>query len=201
MIKRRAELFAPTDGTLWLCRDGPGRPTRGIDWTGPAGLERLVELPYESMQVRSQDVELAQQDGTQVTRKVRVRRCPGLDTSVTALLDGRACDVTRVDEEGRLAYLYLDEPTSDGMAELVRRRTSYDDLGRPHGEREGTWVLVRSASVGSDSGSPTLRLTVRACDYAGEAVVERGGTAYTVLSHASDGGWTVLACREGAKDL
>lgn len=200
MLKRKAEVFAPTDGVIWLCRETPARMARGADWTGAEGLAPVVELPCRLMRVRADDVALAAAEGRAVTVKAEVRRAPGDWTGLTALFRGRAHDVTRSDEAGGLAYLCLSELASDGTCELVSTSVGYDALGQAVRRESSTEVVVRSAAPGDRDGSPVLRLTVRTADYAGEVVVRRSGTTYSVTASSSAGGWTALDCAERRAD-
>lgn len=200
MLRRKAEVFAPTDGVLWLCEESGERLSRGFDWSGAAGLVRGVCLPYRSMMLRSDDVALAANDGQEVTAKVSVREPPGLSTTALVEMRGKAFDLTRYDCEGRIAYLYLTEVATDGTATIVGQTTSYDELGQAVRETEETEVTVKECRMDVEGGRPVLTVTLRTVDYAGEATVVRGGERYHVDAVATDGGWTTLKCESTAHD-
>lgn len=204
-LRRKREVFAPTDGVLSLCRETPGRRARGIDWTGDAGLEAVCELPYRKSKVRAVDAQLMGDDAQATTLKVCVRRPPALPTTSTVVVGGRAHDVTRVDEDGRLAWLYLTELNAAGTCELVSTTTTYDELGLPVTSKARQAVLVRKVEHGTEAegtGSlATLSVTIRSCDWAGERKVVMGGLVHSVRKVTGDGAWTTLTCAEGAVDV
>lgn len=200
MLKTKKEVFAPTDGALWLCVESAERLSRGFDWSGTAGLVRGVCLPYQSMLLRSDDVALAASEGDAYTAKVRVAAPPGLSTISVVEMGGAAYDLTRYDVEGRSAYLYLTEVVSDGTVTLVDQRTTYDELGQAVRETSRTDVVAASCRLETDGGTPCLTVRLRAVDYRGEATVERDGTGYHVDSAVSAGEWTDVRCLSTAHD-
>lgn len=204
-LRSKSVVFAPTDGVLALCRETDARRERGLDWTGDTGLETVCELPYRKSQVRSQDVSVLGDDAQSLTLKVCVRRPPGLATTDVVVVDGRAYDLTRSDEDGRLAWLYLSQLTSAGTCELIATKTTYDDLGLPRSTETRTMVHVRTVSRGTaaaDSGAlGTLSVTIRDCDWAGERAVAMGGRRHTVTKATGDGEWVRLACSEEVADV
>lgn len=200
MLRRKAEVFAPTDGVLWLCEESGERLSRGFDWSGAAGLVRGVCLPYRSMMLRSDDVALAASEGDAYTAKVRVAAPPGLSTVSLVEMGGAAYDLTRYDVEGRSAYLYLTESVSDGTVDLLSTVVSYDRLGQAVRTETAVTVTARSVSLSGDGSAPALKARVRAVDWTGETRLRRAGTVYTVTGSASDGRWVDLECSEEAKD-
>lgn len=200
MLRRKKNVFAPTDGALWLCTESGERLSRGFDWSGTAGLVRGVCLPYRSMLLRSDDVALAASEGDAYTAKVRVAAPPGLSTVSVVEMGGAAYDLTRYDVEGRSAYLYLTESVSDGTVDLLSTAVSYDRLGQAVRTESALAVTARSASLSGDGDAPALKVRLRSVDWAGETRVRRDGTVYTVAGSASDGRWVDLECVEGAKD-
>lgn len=200
MLRAKREVFAPTDGALWLCVESAGRLSRGFDWSSTAGLVRGVCLPYRSMLLRSDDVALAASEGDAYTAKVRVAAPPGLSTISVVEMGGAAYDLTRYDVEGRSAYLYLTESVSDGTVDLLSTSVSYDRLGQAVRTESALAVTARSVSLSGDGDAPALKVRLRSVDWAGETRVRRAGTVYTVTGSASDGRWVDLECVEGAKD-
>lgn len=204
MLRAKSEVFAPTDGVLRLCRETPARRERGTDWTGDAGLATVCELPYRRSQVRSQDVDVLGEAAQALTLKACVRRPPALSTTDVVVVDGHAYDLTRSDEDGRLAWLYLSQLTSAGTCELVATTTAYDDLGLPTSTEARTTVLVRKAEIGAssvDSGAlGILSVTIRSCDWDGERAVVMDGRRHSVTRVTGDGEWVRLDCSEGVAD-
>ena len=205
MLRAKSEVFAPTDGVLRLCRETPARRERGTDWTGDAGLETVCELPYRRSQVRSQDVDVLGDAVQALTLKVCVRRSPDLSTTDAVVVGGDAYDLTRSDEDGRLAWLYLSQLTSAGTCELVATKTTYDDLGLAHQTETRTTVTARTVEHGTaatGSGAlGTLSVTVRACDWDGERAVAIAGRRHSVAKVTGDGDWVRLDCSEGVADV
>lgn len=203
-LRRKSEVFAPTDGVLALCRETPARRARGLDWTGDAGLETVCELPYRRSQVRSQDVDVLGEAAQALTLKVCVRRPPGLSTTDVVVVDGHAYDLTRADEDGRLAWLYLSQLTSACACELIATKTVYDELGLPKSTETCTMVLARTVAHGTAAADPgalgTLSVTVRACDWDDERAVVMAGRRHTVTRVTGDGEWVRLDCSEGVAD-
>lgn len=193
MLRRKKNVFAPTDGALWLCTESGERLSRGFDWSGTAGLVRGTCLPYRSMMLRSDDVDLAAADGDAYTAKVCVAAPPGLSTVSAVEMAGGSYDLTRYDVEGRLAYLYLTEVVSDGKVTLVDQRTTYDELGQAVRSESEVVVTARDVFASTDGGTRSLTATVRAVDYRGEPTVVRDGTRYSVTATAEDGKWTKVS--------
>ena len=137
MLRRKAAVFAPTDGVATLCREGAERLETGFDWSTNAGLEPLCTLPFQSMELRQQDVELAEAEGTQWTRKLRVRACPDLSTSLIVRVGGAPHELSRVDVDGRPASLYLTEQVADGIPLAVTSAAT-----------SGAWVTLSCAQQG-----------------------------------------------------
>ncbi|MEY8436149.1 hypothetical protein AAK967_00155 [Atopobiaceae bacterium 24-176] len=201
MLKAKGEVFAPTDGALWLCAESAERLSRGFDWSGTAGLVRGVFLPYRSMLLRSDDVALAASEGDAYTAKVRVAAPPGLSTVSVVEMGGAAYDLTRYDVEGRSAYLYLTEVVSDGTVALVDQRTTYDELGQADRSESTVTVTARDVSVSVEGSTGSLTATVRTVDYRGEPTVVRDGTRYSVTAAAVDGEWTKLSASVQPTDM
>lgn len=204
-LRAKAEVFAPTDGVLILCRATEARRQRGIDWTGAAGLDVVCELPYRRSQMRSVDVDALGSDAQSVTAKVCVRRPPSLATTEVVTIGGRAYDLTKADEDGRLAWLYLTQLTSAGGVTLVGTKATYDDLGIAHQAEARTPVLARTIAWGGDAADQgqlsTLTVTLRACDWDGERAVVLGKRRHSVTKASRAGDWVTLTCSEGVADV
>lgn len=204
-LRAKPEVFAPTDGVLSLCRATEARRQRGIDWTGTAGLDVVCELPYRRSQMRSVDVDALGSDAQSVIAKVCVRRPPSLATTDAVTIGGRAYDLTKADEDGRLAWLYLAQLTSAGGVTLVDTKATYDELGIAHETGTRTPVLARTIAWGEDAATSgqlsTLAVTLRACDWAGERAVVLGDQRHSVTKASRAGDWVTLACSEGVADV
>lgn len=207
MLRRKREVFAPTDGWLALMSEGPGRAERGIDFSGTKGLRQQLRLDYRSARLRSQDVELAEATGAELTRRVQVRDAPGLSTDLLALVGDTLYEVTRVDRVARTASLWLAEIACDGTCELLGDGVMVDEWSVERTKPTGTTVFVRrvspgaarESSVGMDALQPTMTARLRACDYDGELALKRGPVTYAVTSVTGHGRWVDLRCelREG----
>jgi hypothetical protein len=140
-----------------------------------------------------------------VTLKVCVLRPPDLDTTQTVVVGGRAYDMTRADEDGRLAWLYLTGLESVGTCDLVSTQTTYDELGLPHREEVRVPVLAREVTHGSEGSGEsllsTLVVSVRACDYDGDRYVAMAGKRHAIGKVSGDGDWVRLSCAEGVADV
>lgn len=206
VLRRKREVFAPTDGVLSVMDALPARMARGVDFTGTTGLACRHVLDFRSSRLRTDDLDLAESMGVQVTRKVVTRRAPNLDAGATVAIDGRAYDVTRVDLSAKNATLWLSELTSDGTCVLRATKVTRDARGEAAKANTPTTVYVRKARMGGETHTkaggqsvwPTVELTIRACDWDGERSVTYRSTTYTVTSTKGDGEWLVLSCEEGA---
>lgn len=204
VLRRKAEVFAPTDGVATLCREGAERLEAGFDWSTSEGLEPLCPLPYQAMELRQQDVELAEAEGAQWTRKLRVRACPELSTDLAVEVGGVPHELSRVDVDGRLAYLYLTELVADGTAELVEEVEGYDELRQLRRSERPVTVTCRRQRPGAardpahdrDRLGATCELTIRARDWSGQASVRRNGIPLAVTSAATSGAWVTLSCAQ-----
>lgn len=204
VLRRKAEVFAPTDGVASLCREAAERLEAGFDWSGAGGLQAVCCLPYQSLELRQQDVELAEAEGTQWTRKLRVRACPDLSTSLIVRVGGAPHELSRVDVDGRLAYLYLTELVADGTAELVEEVEEYDELRQLRRAERAVTVTCRRQRPGAardpahdrDRLGATCELTIRARDWSGQTSVRRNGLLLAVTSAATSGAWVTLSCAQ-----
>ncbi len=207
MLKRKAEVFAPTDGVLRVLVDDD-RSARGVDYSSPYVTGYCVPLAFRRMRVSARDVELAESSGDEITRKVEVRIAPDLAPNVDVLCEDVMYDLTRVDKRGNTCWLWLSEIACDGTCELVGSTVTYDALGIETVVENPTTVYVRRASQsakrlsasGSDGLRPAVTLRLRACDYDRERTVRRGGITYSVMSTEGHGRWVDLACVERGSD-
>ncbi|WP_028264376.1 hypothetical protein [Atopobium fossor] len=204
-LKTKREVFAPIDGVLALCEPTAARCARGVNWTSAAGLRTLCLLPYRKSQVRSVDIDALGSDAPSLSLKVCVRRPPDLSVANTAVIAGKAYDITKTDEDGRLAWLYLTRFESVGTCELVATSAEYDDLGIAHATEKRTSVYVRSvewSGNSTDAGQlASLHISIRADDWAGERAVVMRGKRHSVTRVTGDGEWTTLECAEGIGDV
>lgn len=209
MLRRKAEVFAPTDGVVRLCADTDARTWRGADFCDLTLLEPMCSLAFRRMRISSRDVELADSTGCEITAKVEVRNSPLINANNDVELDGRPYEVTRVESRGRTCWLWLSELTSDGTCELLATSYEYDRLGIPKPvEEQPIEVHVRRVEHGLkrsnknavDALDGTIEVRIRACDYDGERRLRRGGTTYTITGAKNRGRWVDLTCRERGAD-
>lgn len=210
MLRRKAEVFAPTDGVLYVGTDSAERQSRGANYSDPGLVNTLFPLAFRRMRISSRDVELADATGSEVTAKVEVRRAFALTTEEDVAMGGKVYEITRVEDRGRTCWLWLSEIACDGTCDLLAEEYEYDAVGIPHlsGRQDGTTVHVRRVSPGLsrvttqgvDGLGPTMRLRIRASDYQGEQRVRRAGVTYTVASAEGHGRWVDLACKERGSD-
>ncbi len=209
MLRRKAEVFAPTDGVLYATIDTDARAARGADFSDPELLDVVWPLDFRRMRISARDVELADATGSEVTAKVEVRNAPLLTPELDVLMGGKVYETTRVESRGRTCWLWLSELASDGTCELLSETYEYDRLGIPkQSGKQPTEVFVRrveydlkrSNANAVDALDGTIEVRIRACDYADERKLKRGGTTYTVLGAQSHGRWVDLTCRERGAD-
>jgi len=210
MLRRKAELFAPTDGVLAVSVADPcGRVVRGADFSDPATLMPDYWLAFRRMRVSQRDVELAGSTGCEITAKAEVRKAPRLTPESDAVLDGRVYEVTRVEDRGRTCWLWLAELATDGTCELVPPSTARDEHGIPVGDplggfpvwcRRVAWDARLRQGLGISELRPSLTLRVRAADYEGEHELLRGGRRYTVTHAQGAGRWVDLTCERKVAD-
>ena len=208
MLRRKAEVFAPTDGVLDLVV-GLDAAEAGVDYSDPVTWAETVHpLAYRRMRISSRDVELAQATGSEITAKVEVRHAPGLGVMVDAVLDGAPYEITRVEDRGATCWLWLSEIACDGTCTLVKKTVTYDALAIPEESETYTPVYVRRVELSSklvtrsgvDGLDALCTMRLRAADYDGERTVMRGGTTYTVVTAEGHGRWVDLTCRERGSD-
>ena len=209
MLKRKAEVFAPTDGVVRLCADTDARTWRGADFSDVSMLEPMCSMAFRRMRISSRDVELADSTGCEITAKVEVRYSPLINANNDVELDGKPYEVTRIENRGRTCWLWLSELASDGTCELLSETYEYDRLGIPKpvkGQpievhvRRVEHGLRRSNANAVDALDGTIEVRIRACDYTDERKLKRDGTTYTITGSKSHGRWVDLACRERGAD-
>lgn len=209
MLRRKAEVFAPTDGVVRLCMDSPEREQRGADFTDVSLLEPVCSMAFRRMRISSRDVELADSTGCEITAKVEVRCSPLINANNDVELDGKPYEVTRVENRGRTCWLWLSELASDGTCELLSTSYEYDRLGIPKPVEEQPIAvhvrrvehgLKRSNANAVDALDGSIEVRIRACDYNDERKLRRGGTTYTITGTKNHGRWVDLTCRERGAD-
>ncbi len=209
MLKRKAEVFAPTDGILYVTIDSADRKLRGSDFSDPELLESVFLLDFRRMRISARDVELADATASEVTAKVEVRNAPLLTPELDVLMGGKVYEATRVESRGRTCWLWLSELASDGTCELLSETYEYDRLGIPkQSGKQPTEVFVRRVEYGLkrsnanavDALDGTMLVRIRSCDYADERRLRRSGVTYTVLGAQNHGRWVDLTCRERGAD-
>ena len=171
MLRRKAEVFAPTDGVIRVCVDSDERQGRGADFSDASLLVPIYPLAFRRMRISTRDVELAESTGCEITAKIETRYTPLINANNDVELDGRPYELTRVENRGRTCWLWLSEIATDGTCELLSESYEYDAVGIPHKTQETpTLVYVRSVSPslrrstanGTDSLAAALTLRLRA---------------------------------------
>ena len=162
MLRRKREVFAPTDGVVYVTDVTSGRARRGIDYSGTEGLAKRFALDFRQSRLRTEDLELAETDGVQVSRKVVTRRAPGVDAGTTCVIGGRAYDVTRVDLAAKNMTLWLSEITTDGTCVLHGTKVERDARGlkRSGGDEvavQGYFFLALRRASRRSMNLPALR--------------------------------------------
>lgn len=203
-LRSKPSVFAPTDGVLSVLRRGDAWRVRGADWSSPGTYELVATAPFASSQLRHVDAVMLGDSASDLTRKVRAQLPPGVSTTDCVAIDGAVYDVTRLDHDGRLTWLYLTELASDGALDLLSGGVTYDDLGLPERSPVKTTVRYQVAVWGRTDGDgpmPYASVRVRAVDWGGEREVRMGGDTYAVTGAVGDGGWVTLACAKGGAQV
>lgn len=211
MLSRKPRLGRLNDGALVLYGPTAERDAQGVDFSTPEGCAEIAVLHFESMMNRAQDIEMADAEGATLTRKLRVRAMPGLSTGQLAEIDGVMHAIWKVDVGGfDSAYLYTESLETDGTVQLSRRVGGRDSMGRPNQGwtepvtahvRKASWSDSRDTATPHVGPQPTLRVTLRRCDWDGWERIERDGKPHTVESVESRGEWVdVVATRREGND-
>ena len=210
MLKRKAEVFAPTDGVIRLCADSDERQERGADFSDASLLVPMYSLAFRRMRISSRDVELADSTGCELSAKVETRYTPLINANNDVELNGKPYELSRVENRGRTCWLWLSEIACDGTVGLVPDSIQRDAHGiQVEGSDKPTDVWCRRVSpaaarvarVGVDGLRPALSVRLRSCDYEGQSRLVRDGVTYTVTSIEHHGRWVDLSCARRAADL
>lgn len=207
MLKRKAEVFSPTDGVISICTDTQERSERGADFSDASLLAEAYPLAFRRMRISQRDVELMGATGSELTVKVEVRHAPDLAPEQDAVVGGRVYEITRVEDRGRTCWLWTSEIATDGQCTLLSSRTARDSHGIPIQAAIETDVWCRKAQkstayVAKDGTElrPRLELRIRSIDYDGEATLRRNGTTYTIIATSGSGKWLDLTCERKTAD-
>jgi len=200
MLSRKREVFAPTEGVAALMLETEGWAARGADFSNPSLLSELGRLAFRSLMLRSNDIELADSQSCELSRKLEVRAGPLVRADALYAIDGKLFEAYRAEQSGRLSYLYLSEIATDGIVSLIAEKDSYDKLKQRRTIETSTDVFCRrvalnnqrSVAGASDRLAPSLTLTLRACDWDGETQAKRNGIRYAVVATHSSGRWLSL---------
>lgn len=208
MLRRKAEVFAPTDGVLYVS-SASETLRRGADFSDASLYPVAFSLAYRRVRISARDVELAEATGSEITAKVETRNVAALSPDTDITLGGSVYELTRVENRGRTCWLWLSEVACDGTCELLSETYEFDAVGIPRRTSSTPApVCVRKAALsaghmsgaGVDTLSPALTLRLRTRDYKGEARVRRDGRTYAVIGTESHGRWIDLTCRERGAD-
>lgn len=201
-LRKRSTVFAPTDGVLSILRRGAAWQARGADWSSPTAYDAIATVPFASSQLRYADAALLATGDSDISRKVRAQLPAGVTTSDYVGIGGVVYDITKLDESGRLSWLYLSEVASDGTAWMVSSKVTYDELGVASGERVYvgcSYRLGKLSNAVADSMRPSMTISVRSIDYGGEREVAVGSkdNRFAVKSVSTDGEWATLDLQQG----
>lgn len=198
-LKRKAEVFAGTDGVLSVLRRGKAWKARGADWASPSAYETYATSAFASSQMRQADVALLGDDASGLTRKVRCRIPADVDTDDFVGIEGHVYDITRIDREVRTAWLYLSELVAAGTCTLISTDVAYGPTGLPTRRPTETAVRYQAVRHGYAQDSPqlpTATVRIRTADYAGERQARLDGVLYAVASAGGSGQWMDLSLVE-----
>jgi hypothetical protein len=203
MLKTSMDTY--NDGVVSIMEATTSRSTVGINPSGTDGLDLIRTMAYNQMSRQEKDVELADDEGFELSAKLKIRHVGDLTPELFALLGTRLCEIGHVDDDRTHDFLYLSEIKTDGTAQLLAKTTTVDDYGIETSTWDGPTVYVRQATKQltsrfealSQTLNPSMTLVVRACDYDNQPKVLRANVTYSVTSTSSDGRWIRLACERG----
>ena len=208
-LKRKAEVFAPTDGVLYVTIDTDARALRGADFSDLELLDAVFPLAYRRMRISSRDVELSDSTGSAVTAKVETRAAIGLTPELDVIFEDGVYEITRVEQRGHTYWLWLSDLVTDGTVDLMPSVTTRDSHGIPVSDSKSVkrvWcrkiapASKRTTVDGVDSLTPSMTVRLRAIDYAGEPKLTRDGVEYSVTSTDGHGAWVDLTCSRKVSD-
>jgi SPP1 family predicted phage head-tail adaptor len=193
------------DGVVSIMEATSARSTVGIDPSKTDGLAVVRTMGYHQMSRQETDVKLADDEGFELTAKLKVRHVGDVTPEMFCLLGSRLCEIGHVDDDRVHDYLYLSEIKTDGTVQLLAKTTKVDDYGIESSTWDGPTVYVRQATKQLTSRfdalaqtlNPSMTLVVRACDYDNQPKVLRANVTYDITSTASDGRWLQLVCERG----
>jgi len=209
MLKRKAEVFSPTDGVLYATIDTDARAARGADFSDPELLDAVWPLPYRRLRISARDVELAESTGCAVTAKVETRAAVNLTPEIDVIFDDGVYEITRIERRGHTRWLWLSEILTDGYVDLTPAGVQRDAHGIPvagSATPVRVWCRRQAPSTrrvtadGIDALRPALTLRLRSTDYLGESQLKRGGIDYSVVATESHGQWIDLTCERKVSD-
>lgn len=98
------------DGVVLICK----KKEKGTDFSATINpqstddLERVVKLNYQSMSVRNQDLEFAEQSGFSLSMKIKTRIFKDITSKHMAIVDNFLYSIKYVDKDKVNMYLYLE---------------------------------------------------------------------------------------------
>jgi SPP1 family predicted phage head-tail adaptor len=203
MLKTSMDTY--NDGVVSIMEATTSRSTVGINPSGTDGLDLIRTMAYNQMSRQEKDVELADDEGFELTAKLKVRHVGDVTPEMFCLLGSRLCEIGHVDDDRVHDFLYLSEIKTDGTVQLLAKKTVVDDYGIESYKWDGPMVYVRQATKQLTSRfdalaqtlNPSMTLVIRACDYGNQPKVSRANVTYSVTSTSSDGRWIRLVCERG----
>jgi hypothetical protein len=193
------------DGVVAIMSATPSRSDVGVNPSGIVGLERVRTMAYMQMSRQEQDVKLADDEGFELSAKLKIRHVGDVTPELFALLGSRLCEIGHVDDDRTHDYLYLSEIKTDGTAQLLAKTETVDDYGIAKTSWDGPTIYVRQATkqllgrfeASAQTLNPSTTLVIRTCDYGNQPKVLRANVTYSVTSTSSDGRWIRLVCERG----
>ncbi len=203
MLKTSMDTY--NDGVVSIMETTSDRFTVGLDPSKTDGLTVVRTMGYCQMSRQETDVKLADDEGFELSVKLKVRHVGDVTPEMFCLLESRLCEIGHVDDDRVHDFLYLSEIKTDGTVQLLTKTTKVDDYGIESSAWDGPTVYVRQATKQLTSRfdalaqtlNPSMTLVVRACDYDNQPKVLRANVTYSVTSTSSDGRWIRLACERG----
>lgn len=200
MLKSKFQTSTYNDGVAYIYEATDEWREAGTDYSKSDKLAAAAcpVLDYAALSARQQDIELADAEGFKLTRKIRVRKAPGVDHESIIGIGSDLYTLGYIDWAQDSAYLYLEGLAVDGTVVPQEHVGGYDEIANPVDTwepltpiwcRRRSWAESRNPGAPMDVMEPTLTFTVRACDWDGYRRVTRDGVPYTVESTASHGMW------------
>ena len=107
---QKSKFSRYNDGIVCIYREEEGRKKEFSAKKNVKNLEDMeyiVKLTFEETSKREQDIEFAQQNGFNLSLKIKTRLCNGVDNKCKAVIDGYLYDVSYIDIDRKKAEMWL----------------------------------------------------------------------------------------------